>query len=273
MKKIILLFALVLGLTASAQNYPGDKPELLNGKTLKVQPLIEVRQEIGYKGFFTDEELRNIYKKNVQSTRYKELMGKEFKVTAVQQYQKPYMKSAKYKLVLENADTGKLYYDYDPVSDRDFNFEVIGGLEFPEGHYCKSVTLSSLKPIKSGGVWYEAVKKIEGISLYAYVDKMRDETMLQFHVNINSGEKQFQTQKQTGVTLVFDNGKTLSMPDQETVPDSDGKNVLTATIWALYPEHFTLIQEHNLVAVKIGKYEDKIKNGHTIREQIKCMLK
>lgn len=273
MKKIILLFALVFGLTASAQNYPGDKPELLNGKTLKVQPLIEMRQEIGYKGFFTDEELRNIYKKNVQSTRYKELMGKEFKVTAVQQYQKPYMKSAKYKLVLENADTGKLYYDYDPVSDRDFNFEVIGGLEFPEGHYCKSVTLSSFKPIKSGGVWYEAVKKIEGISLYAYVDKMRDETMLQFHVNINSGEKQFQTQKQTGVTLVFDNGKTLSMPDQETVPDSDGKNVLTATIWALYPEHFTLIQEHNLVAVKIGKYEDKIKNGHTIREQIKCMLK
>jgi len=274
MKKIILVFALVFGLTASAQNYPGENVVLLKDKTLKVTPKKEELQKYGYSLFYKDDKLQKNYKKSGTSTPYDALVGKEFKVTAIEPYKNPYMKYTKYKLVLDNPETGKLYYDYDPVSEGNYNFEVIGGLEFPDGHFCKSVTLSDEKPIKPEGVWYKTLKKIEGISLSAYIDKKReDETFLIFFINLNTGEKQFQTEIQKGVTLVFDNGEIMSRSYEEIKPDNDGSNVLSTAFYVFNAADLKFIQEHSIVAVKVGKFEDKIKNGYTIREQIKCMLK
>jgi hypothetical protein len=271
MKKIILVFALLFGLVLSAQNYPGKDVQLLEGKTLKVIPLKENLQKYGYRGFFKDEKLQKNYKKGSgYSTDYKALVGKEFKVAAIERYNFGYPPEPRYRLVLENAETGKLYFQYDEKWNSTFKFEVIGGLEFPEGHFCTFIEPIDAKPHEPGGQWYQTKGKLEGISLYGYVGK---ENSITFHINFNTGEKEFKTEKGKGITLVFDNGQTISRPDDDVIPDSNGSNVLTVKLLVYGDENIKLIKEHTITGVKLGKYQDEIVEGFTIREYIKCILK
>jgi len=270
MKKIILVFALLLSLSGFAQNYPGNNPDLLTGKTVKVLPLKESLQSYGFRGFFKDAELQKNYKKSGATTPYKVLVGKEFKVTAIERYKKPLKNDVRYRLVLDNAETGTLYYDYDEVSSVEYPFEVIGGLEFPADHFCSLVTPANAKPHEPDGKWFETTKPLEGISIFGYKGK---ESLVRFYIDFNTGEKDFQTPKGKGVTLTFDNGETISRPDDDVIPASDGGNVLTVKIMAITPAQVKLVQEHSLISIKVGKYEKAIKNGFTFKEQIKCMLK
>ena len=147
MKKIILLLAFFTTIASKAQNFPADHIELLEGKELKVMPLPESSQPYGYRNFYSDSKLKKVYKEKKHSTPYNVLVGKVFKVLSYE----PYLNligQQRYKLKLENEDTGILYYEYDPSFEYDFNFEVIGGLVFSEEFYCEQIMEKSTSTIE-----------------------------------------------------------------------------------------------------------------------------
>src|SRR5690606_20657972 len=76
---IVMLFSAVLG----AQNYPGNKPELLLNKEVKVLDK-DSPKEYGYREFYKDKELDKVYACcQKTSSKYEKLVNRVFKVTAV----------------------------------------------------------------------------------------------------------------------------------------------------------------------------------------------
>ncbi|MDV6169542.1 hypothetical protein R1T16_13990 [Flavobacterium sp. DG1-102-2] len=269
MKKIMLLFALLLSINSFAQNYPGEKVELLVGKTIRVIPKDESLQKYGYTDFFKDPDFQKNYKKSGTSTPYAELAGKEFKVVSFENFIAG-RSTKKTRLVLENPETGTLYFNYNSISPNTFPFEVIGGLEYPEGHFCSNIEPVKAEPYEPGGKFYATKKRTDGVLLYGYKGQHENIT---FKINYSTGEERFKTVKQKGITLTFDNGEIISRPDDEVLPDSDGNNVLSASIMVLEAHKLKLIKEHSVVSIKVGKYEIKYKEGFALKEYIKCMLK
>lgn len=268
MKKIMLLFALLVGLSAFAQNFPGEKVELLSGKTLTVLPLEQNLQEFGYKGFFTDADLKNIYKNEGTSTSYKALAGKVFKVVSYE----PYINSSKelkYKLLIENSETGKLYFDYDSEYSFSFPFEVVGGLTYPKDFFCNKITEKEMGD--PNNTWYQA-PVADGVQVFNSVGKTQ---LIYMTINVPTNEKYVPNVIKRGAVLTFDNGKTIVLPDEKIKTEKSpvSNNAVFKAIIHISQENYELVKAHKLVAVKLDKYENQHNSGYAIREYLKCFLK
>src|SRR4030042_3245393 len=106
MKKIFFIGILISSLNIFAQNFPGQHPELLVSKEIKVTDLEVDLQKFGYDGFYKDSNLKIEYAslKGIAS-KYSALVGKVFKVISCE----PYINIIginKFKLKLENTETG-----------------------------------------------------------------------------------------------------------------------------------------------------------------------
>ena len=73
MKKITLLF-LLLSAFAFSQNFAGKDVELYINKELKVKPVEANLQSYGYRGFYTDTDLKNVFSSGSgRSSKYESL--------------------------------------------------------------------------------------------------------------------------------------------------------------------------------------------------------
>lgn len=269
MKKIILLLAFLLGLSAFAQNFPGEEIGLLKGRTLKVLPKEESLQKFGFLYFYTDANLKKVYKKSEASTPYDVLVGKEFKVLSYEAYSTS--RNVKYKLLLENPQTGKLYFDYDPTNSYHFHFEVIGGLVYPEGFFCGQVYEKDMRATNSPGRWYET-PVTEGIQP-TLCKHDRDNTFL-VSINVPTSERYVSGILKRGYTITFDNGGTITRPDEQlkSKEGPTGKLVIGLITVISNTEDLKLLQENKIVKVKLHNYENTIANGFTLREYFKCLI-
>lgn len=269
MKKIIQLLALFVCFTAAAQNFPGEKIELLNGKNLKVLPVAEASQKYGYKDFYTDADLKNLYKKEGYSTPYNALVGKEFKVVSYEAY-KNSINEAKYKLLIENPETGKLYFDYNPKYSFTFPFEVIGGLAYPQGFFCESIVEKKGSVVKEGDRWYEAPMDM-GIQMSRYKGQLNP---VYIKVNVPTDVVYDETIVRRGYVITFENGKTIAKPTKEliTIKSSNGKTLVTTDIDLYDAGELKLLKEQKIKSIKLDKFEKVVENGFVLKEYAKCLI-
>ncbi|PZR24438.1 MAG: hypothetical protein DI539_00230 [Flavobacterium psychrophilum] len=265
MKKIISLLALFLSLGAFAQNFPGEKVELLKDKTLKVLPKAEDSQKYGFEDFYTDAALKNIYKKEGYVTPYNELVGKEFKLISYESlWVGPDNKYLRYKFLLENSETGQIYFKYDPEVSFKFPFEVVGGLEYPEGFFCEKIK-------KDGTATHYATPFEDGIQIV----KNPGSQVLVVTINLPTTETSIPVAGWKGLTIVFDSGATISLPNEKLKAslNSYGEAVLTASPILQKPTDLKLLTQHKIKSVKLNKFEKVVNDGGILKEYFKCLQK
>jgi len=271
MKKLLLLAALAFSLAVNAQNFPGELVQLLEGKELKVSPLSEPLQKYGYRGFYTDDKLKKVYKEKSNVTPYEKLQGKTFKFVSYEAYKD--FGTPKYKLKIDNTETGALYFEYDPRYSNKFPFEVIGGITFPSGYFCEKAVEKKTEGDKSRK--YD-LPVADGITLSYF----RDESFKFMFLTINTPSDIALAKDAIarGVTLTFDNGKTIDMPDEQLkfATGPTGKTVLSALIgFIIYKNEaeIELLKNHKLVKIKLYKTERDFSEGYTLKEYVKCATK
>jgi hypothetical protein len=267
----MFLFAFLLGLSAFAQNFPGKKIELLKDKTLKVLPEEESLQRFGYRGFYTDHDLQNVYRKEGTTTLYSALAGKEFKVISYEEFRMGFNNEYLfYKLLIENPETGKLYFKYNPEYSHTFPFEVIGGLAYPEGFFCESIVEEKGNVVKEGDRWYEAPMD-RGIKLSRYKGQLNP---IYIQVNVPTDVAHDETIVRRGYVITFENGKTIAKPTKELISfkGPTGKTVITTDINLYEESELKLLKEQKIKSVKLDKFEMNLENGFTLREYAKCLI-
>lgn len=263
MKKIFFALFCTLSINAFAQSmdYPGESIEMLEGKELKVKPLREGFQEYGYKGFFTDDKLKKTYKGKSYATKYEALVNKVFKVVS---YKPNY---GNYIITLENAETGTLYFKYDKTHDFDYNFEVVGGLTFPEGFFCNYNIID--KKWDSVNVKHYYVSHTpckEDICLY--------ESSLQYtlYVLITAPSDRKETGLK-GLKLTLANGKEVLFPEAEITVESASSQYNYRAQVSVTMAQLQLLKESPMVKKLVGNKEKQIEEGKLIMEYIKCLAK
>lgn len=194
---------------------------MLQGKEIKVLPKVDA-QKYGYRNFYTDESLTKNYMSKTETTPHAELVGKVFKVVSYTPHK--HLGTTKYKLKLEN-DKISLYYNYNPKFVSDFPFEVIGGLTYPEGYFCEQAVQKPSEPGKSKEYEFAFVN---GVKLNYFV-KDAFEFMI-FTINSPTKLTLAKDAEIKGVTLTFDNGEIIDLPEQtiKHAPNGAGGTALTA---------------------------------------------
>jgi hypothetical protein len=262
MKKITLLIVMLCSIAMAAQDYPGKAIEMLDGKELKVKKLLTPTSiERGYRGFYTDAKYQKIYKKKGFGTDIKALEGKVFKVVS-------YVKDmGQYTVTLQNNEIGTLYYRYDPTYDREYNFEVIGGLTFPPGFFCDKL-LSDRQWISSQAAYIYTAKtpSKNDLSVVESGDGYIFDALLTTDSDSNEA-------RQGGVTLYLANGKEVSWPDVRVEAEVSGKSFNYKAQPVLTAAQIVLLKESPIVRKKIGAIEQPVEKGDMLREYIKCLCK
>ncbi|PZR24411.1 MAG: hypothetical protein DI539_00095 [Flavobacterium psychrophilum] len=261
MKNVMLLLCSLLTTITFAQNFPGKEVQLLKGKELKVLPLKDSEAGLGYKGFYTDPEIRSVYNKGSRYTNTAALVGKTFKVV---DYKPRY---TNYVLTLESPETGIIYYDYNTCAKKDFVFNVIGGIQFPEGYFCNG--------LEKGKKWISAAEGyvdeihtpfIEDVCLFRTADD-------QFKLRVAITTTNFKKKDIKGVTLELENGEKLSFPDAVIDVTQVGANYNLTTRPRIKIDDSTLekLQKSKIVRKIIGTYNADVNDGDMIMEYIKCL--
>lgn len=263
MKKLLVVALMAVSGLIHAQNFPGEDVELLVGKELKVIPQ---SSKMGYSYFFSDEALRKIYKEKGNYTPHDKVAGKVFKVVSYEP-----LRNDKYKLTLQNSETGTIYYQYSSKYPLAFKFEVIGGLTYPDGYACKKATKRDASAI---GDDVESLEypEIEGIKVSTLKD---GKSMNFFSIYVKYKNMEYQS-GMYGLTIELENGQKLNF--NETVKEyGQGGNLekgigVMVTI-PVEDDKSEMLKSNKIVKVTIGGLEMQIKEGIKIQEFIKCATK
>lgn len=265
MKRLLLLGLTVLCFNIFGQNFPGNDVQLLLGKELKVKELSTSLQSYGYDGFYTDSKLKKKYACcQSYNSKYESLAGKIFKVISSEPYTDNIGKN-KFKLKIENSETGIIYFDYNPKYEHTFPFEVIGGIEFPDGFFCKDIEEAQDKftqditfrsPI-SEGISFIRVKKGSSMNTYLSI-RVHGST-----VNVDG----------KGVILLLDNGNKIQKPDEkiDVEVSSNGSGYTYSAFINLNESDIALLTQNKLTDVRLYIYDGNVRNGGKLMEYIKCI--
>ncbi|MNK21294.1 hypothetical protein D3C87_395480 [compost metagenome] len=253
MKKIIVVFALLLSLSAIAQNFPERRPQLLIGKELKVTPFKITEYEKGYKKFYSDIEMRKTYlekDKYSSFTPVEQLEGRVFKVTAVEASD-PTEKNYSRLTLVDETKGETLYYKYDRRFEKNFHFEVVGGLKLPADLYCDFITEKKDKftdeIIYSSellqGMVFTKIKKGAGAKYFISVSDYKEEQYL--------GKK--------GVIILLENNKRIDRPDVviEVGPESKYGFSHSAT-FELTLKEVNLLIDNKMTDVRLYTFDGEV---------------
>jgi len=268
MKKRIMLITGILfaGFGIFAQNFPGQDVDLLVGKEIKVVEKAESLQEYGYDGFYKDSNLKKKYACcQSYNSKYKELVNKVFKVISYEPYTNS-IGTKKFKLQIENVETGLIYFDYSPEYEHSFPFEVIGGLKFPEGYLCKDIeetkdkftNKTTFRTPFSESIVFVKIKDKEQTSIFMRISV--------YGSTVNVGK--------TGAIILLDNGDKIEKPDAKinTEVSKYGKGYDYSSFITLTEDDITKMKNNVITDVRLYVYDSSIKNGVKIREYLKCII-
>lgn len=264
-KKMITLGLFFASFGLFAQNFPGKDVELLVGKEIKVLPKAESLQKYGYDGFYKDFNLKKKYACcQSYNSKYKELENKIFKVLSYEPYTNG-IGTNKFKLQIENAETGIIYFDYSSEYEHSFPFEVIGGLDFPEGFLCKDI--EETKDKFTDKITYRTPFS-EPIVFVRVKDKEQVSTFMSITVygsTVNVGK--------TGAIILLDNGEKIEKPDAkiDTKVSEYGKGYDYSAFISLSDEEIEMLKNRIITDVRLYVYDSSIKSGAKLKEYLKCI--
>lgn len=266
MKKITLLLLLVSSFMLG-QNFPGNSPDLLIGKELKVLPKDERLQPYGYQGFFKDEALKKDYECcDSYNSKYKNMVNRIFKVTEVIPY-KNSIGTEKYKLKLLSDKQETVYFEYDPKYDHEYPFEVVGGLTLPEDFYCRDIEKETDK--FTNDITHRS-PYIEGVSVIKSIKG--DKARIYLAVNeigstLNVGKK--------GLILLLEGGQKIDKPDADldVKVNKGGSGYVYSAFVELTLSDISLLTKYSITDNRLYVYDGTINNGAKIKEYIKCLTK
>lgn len=264
-----LLTTLLLSITASAQDSPGMRPELLLDKTVKVKPLTdgELVYEKGYDAFFTDTGMTKRYAETKdRRTKHDALANRYFKVKDIM----PYESYGNKNFLIQLQDTVKnevVYYKYNRYSEsqKKYYFEVVGGLKYPADFYEDFLTETI---DKATGERKIAASISEGL----HVVKIKNGKDIKYRLEAVTVEQVISMLR--GVTLELEDGRKLEKPDAEAVMSTNKNDniVYTASI-DLNTGELAMLTQSKVVSGKISKFEKKYTEGEKLKEMLKCLMK
>ncbi|MDP3946459.1 MAG: hypothetical protein Q8Q51_11240 [Lutibacter sp.] len=265
MKKLFFIVALISTTFTFSQNFPGKEVDLLVNKELKVLPKAEAAQKYGFEGFYTDDALKNVYECcDSYNAKYLSLANKIFKVHSFEPY-KNSIGTEKFKLKIENSETGILFYDYNPKMDMLFPFEVIGGLTLPTDFYCKDITQTVDKftgetkyNTNSGGIQFLKVVKDKVSKIY---------------LSINQPGATFSLGKK-GLTILLENNKKIEKPEAEIKANPNGGGgYYNSTFIELTAADINLLKANNMTDLRLYVNDTEVQNRTKYKELLKCLTK
>jgi len=264
-KNFISFGLLLVSFGLFAQNFPGKDVELLVGKDIKVLPKAESLQEYGYKGFYKDSKLKKKYACcQSYNSKYKALENKIFKVVSFEPYANS-IGTNKFKLQIENEETGLIYFDYSSEYEHSFPFEVIGGLDFPEGYLCKDI--EETKDKFNDKITFRSPIS-EPITFVKVKDKGQVNTFMRISVygsTVNVGK--------TGVIILFSNGEKIERPNAklDTKVSRHGKGYDYSAFITLTDDDILKLKTNTITDVRLYIYDSTIKHGEKLKEYLKCI--
>jgi len=262
MKKLIFIGLLFSYMSVFSQNFPGKDVELLVGKEIKVLEKAESLQQYGYDDFYKDSNLKKKYACcESYNSKYKELVNKVFKVLSYEAYTNS-IGIEKYKLQIENPETGIIYFDYSSEYEHAFPFEVIGGIDFPEGYFCKYI--EERKDKFTEKVTY-STPILEPISFI----KDKGESIIYMRITVGGSTPNV---NKKGVIMLLDNGEKIELPDEKIdVKVSSGSGYTYTAFISLKATEIEKLAQHSVTDVRLYIYDSTIKNGKKYQEFLKCI--
>ncbi|WP_395049750.1 hypothetical protein [Flavobacterium sp.] len=267
MRKIFNLLFLIVIQFCFSQNFVGKHVDLLIGKQVRVLPMKdELNQMYGYKGFFKDEKLSKTYDKSSPYSKYKSLVNKNFTVTKAIPYTDE-IQDERYKLVLENKDIGILYYDYNPTYDRDFLFEIIGGIVLPADFYCEEIEKSIDK--FTNAIQYKASTG-DLVSIF----KIEKNGSKSFYLSIGVYGATVSGLNEKGVILLLKNNKKIEKPDERLDTKYDGDlGYLYSAFIKLNDSDLELLKNNELTDARLYIFDKSYSDNYKLIEFLKCLTK
>lgn len=246
MKKIIIVFALLLSYIASAQKdfFPGDSPEILIGKKVKIKSTIPI-------GLYNSTSLSSYISSS--SKKYEKIKDAEFTVLSVSDV------SDKKFLKLENKEIGKIYHGYNKNNPDEYELELIEEPNLPEDFFCKKIKVKE-------DLKYTPYRKDYSIFMYG-------SSMMSLDLKIN--DQKFYPNA-NGVVLVFEDGTSQDMKAEITHEVGNAKQgwIYNASI-DLTDKEIELLKSKKIKIFKMHILNKRISAGSAVEilEFIKCLDK
>jgi hypothetical protein len=267
MKNTLLFFALLLCLTAAAQeSYPYKRPILMLDKTVTIKSNSFTEKYHFFSDFYSDPDLRKDYKKVDLGTPDTELLGREFTVIAVDStYWEP-VKRYDYKFTLKDAKNEVIYYRFvrNSTPYDYFPFTVAGGLDLPAGFYCDYI---------------EKVKYSSDPDEYhAYIDdgmffnrEMNYDKQIKYGMSFAIYSDYEAKGIINEISLIMENGKTIKQP-QSTFAKYSTHNLSKYEFSMIFDKkEMELIMNNKVLGIKIKDKVIPFKHGQKLLDVSKCM--
>jgi hypothetical protein len=267
-KITLLLAAFLFTITATAQDSPGSRPELLMDKTVKVKPLTAgiLAYEKGYDNFYADEKMVKRYAETKdRRTKHDALQGRVFTVTGI----RPFESSGTKNFLLHLNDTlsnEAVYYKFNQNCEVQgkYYFEVLGGLEYPDDFFCDYL---KTEEDKAAGEKKLIATIAEGI----HVIKVKKGSAVIYRMEAVTVEQVISMLK--GVTLVFENGGSIVKPEAEVqMSTNKNDNIVYFTTFELTPADVSLLTQSRLLSGKISRFEKTYTEGQKLQGMVNCLL-
>lgn len=264
MKQIYLTALFIFSSLSMLAQFPGHNVSLFNNAELIVNDVSETSRKYGYSGFYKKETMSpmEIYASRNYMTPYESVANKVFKVLEVKPYTDSFGRK-KYALKLENAETGIIYYDYNPELETTYPFGFVSAVNLPADFYCKDFardTDSGVTTIVSpyeDGMLFTKFKEKKG-SLYYMESNV-------YSKNLNNAPE--------GLIITLENGKTIDYPAETVkVKSKDGWYVYSAYT-ELKEADVALLLQSKMKTVKLDDFEATIHEAVKLQEYLKCLKK
>ena len=264
MKKIIVVFALLLSLSAAAQNFPYRNIELLIGKEVQIIPLneTELKYSAGYKDFSTDVKGIYTYQEGGSVvTKPSALVDRVFKVESIES--NPISTGAS-MLKLKDSKGEIIYYKY--KQDFPTPFNVLGGVVLPDDYYCQYIKETTDKFTREQtfvckkNYTFELTKSKKGkvVKYTLYLETSKDE-------RLGVGK---------GVTILLENNKRIEKPTVLVKTDGALKSPHYSAIFELTPADIALLKDNKITDFRLFKYDDLMYPDYAevFQGALQCML-
>lgn len=263
MKKIILVFALLLSLSTIAQNFPYRKIELLIGKEVQIEPLNESQLKYtgGYQGFSTDVSGIYAYQEGRANTITKPsaFADRIFKVESIES--NPIDKDV-LMLKLQDNKGEIIYYKY--KQDSLTPFKILGGIILPEDYYCQYINettdkLTGAQTFQTKYSDYELTKSKKG-KIVKYTLYLRTDADPRDH----DGK---------GVLILLENNKRIEKPTVPVKLKIKASCIYTAT-FELTPADITLLRSNKITDFRLFENDGFISPDYAevFQGALECML-
>lgn len=263
MKKLLLIVTLLISLMGYSQfQFPETEVNLLLNKELKVITS-DTYKAYGFRNFYKslDFDYKNELTKN-----YDMLAGKIFTVSAIENYSSTTGKPM-HKLTLNNAETGTVYFNYNPKNSFEFPFDIIGGIKMPDGYYCDQLTSET---DKFSGEVKTTSKMFQG---FMFLKSVKDKKA-SYYLMVSALAPTAVVGK-TGVIILLANGKKIEKPAAKIDIDANkyGKDFKYTSLIQLTPTDITLLTSSPMTDARLYIFDSEIKEGIKMMETLKCLIK